>query len=170
MITSKRPETDLVTRDFFYDLPEELIAQTPAEPRDSARLLVADRATGELSHRIFRDLPEYLRPGDTLVINDSKVIPARLMGTKEETGVAVELVLLRCKGGDRWETLVRPGRRCRPGTVVSFGNGLLRAVVLETLPEERGFANFPIRRRKVAFSPYSTVWGKCPCRPIFTKS
>ena len=165
MITSKRPETDLVTRDFFYDLPEELIAQTPAEPRDSARLLVADRASGELSHRIFRDLPEYLRPGDTLVINDSKVIPARLMGTKEETGVAVELVLLRCKGGDRWETLVRPGRRCRPGTVVSFGNGLLQAVVLETLPGGTRLCEFSYPEKEGGFFAVLDKVGQMPLPP-----
>lgn len=133
MILNERQPTELTTHDFYYDLPEELIAQFPAEPRDSSRLMVVDRANGTFTHRVFRDLPEYLRPGDILVVNDSKVIPARIYGVKEDTGVPIELVLLRCKGSDRWETLVRPGKRCKPGTVIVCGDGLLRAEVLETL-------------------------------------
>ena len=133
MITNKLTDTALTTNDFFYDLPKELIAQTPAEPRDSSRLLVLHKDTGETEHRIFRDIIDYLHEGDVLVINDSKVIPARLYGVKEDSGITVEVVLLRSRGLDVWETLVRPGRRCRPGTKIIFGDGLLRAEVLETV-------------------------------------
>lgn len=133
MITNKLTDTALTTKDFFYDLPKELIAQTPAEPRDSSRLLVLHKDTGETEHRIFRDIIDYLHKGDVLVINDSKVIPARLYGVKEDSGITVEVVLLRSRGLDVWETLVRPGRRCRPGTKIIFGDGLLRAEVLETV-------------------------------------
>ena len=133
MITNKLTDTALTTKDFFYDLPKELIAQTPAEPRDSSRLLVLHKDTGKTEHRIFRDIIDYLHEGDVLVINDSKVIPARLYGVKEDSGITVEVVLLRSRGLDVWETLVRPGRRCRPGTKIIFGDGLLRAEVLETV-------------------------------------
>lgn len=133
MITNKLTDTALTTKDFFYDLPKGLIAQTPAEPRDSSRLLVLHKDTGETEHRIFRDIIDYLHEGDVLVINDSKVIPARLYGVKEDSGITVEVVLLRSRGLDVWETLVRPGRRCRPGTKIIFGDGLLRAEVLETV-------------------------------------
>lgn len=133
MITNKLTDTALTTKDFFYDLPKELIAQTPAEPRDSSRLLVLHKDTGETEHRIFRDIIDYLHEGDVLVINDSKVIPARLYGVKEDSGITVEVVLLRSRGLDVWETLVRPGRRCRPGTKIIFGDGLLCAEVLETV-------------------------------------
>ena len=133
MITNKLTDTALTTKDFFYDLPKELIAQTPAEPRDSSRLLVLHKDTGDTEHRIFRDIIDYLHEGDVLVINDSKVIPARLYGVKEDSGITVEVVLLRSRGLDVWETLVRPGRRCRPGTKIIFGDGLLRAEVLETV-------------------------------------
>ena len=133
MITNKLTDTALTTKDFFYDLPKELIAQTPAEPRDSSRLLVLHKDTGDTEHRIFRDIIDYLHEGDVLVINDSKVIPARLYGVKEDSGITDEVVLLRSRGLDVWETLVRPGRRCRPGTKIIFGDGLLRAEVLETV-------------------------------------
>ncbi|HEY8491168.1 MAG TPA: S-adenosylmethionine:tRNA ribosyltransferase-isomerase, partial [Dehalococcoidia bacterium] len=108
------------TQDFDYHLPPELIAQTPVEPRDAARLLVVHRETGDLEHRIFRDLPEYLRPGDALVVNDSRVIPARLHGRRADTGGTVEALLLRRAGPDLWEAMVRPGRRLRPGTRARF--------------------------------------------------
>ncbi|MCD8117387.1 MAG: tRNA preQ1(34) S-adenosylmethionine ribosyltransferase-isomerase QueA [Oscillospiraceae bacterium] len=116
------------TSDFMYDLPEELIAQTPLERRDGSRLLVLDKDTGAVEHRHFYDLPEYLRPGDCLVMNDSRVIPARLFGTRP-TGGAVEVLLLRDLGENRWECLTRPGRKMRPGTSVTFGDGELTGVV-----------------------------------------
>ena len=120
------------TSDFYYDLPERLIAQSPAQPRDAARMMVIHRDTGAHEDKIFRDLPDYLRPGDVMVINQTKVIPARLLGEKEETNVPVEILLLKRTGKDVWETLVRPGRRLKKGAHVSFGGGLLRAEIGET--------------------------------------
>ncbi|MCL4369995.1 MAG: S-adenosylmethionine:tRNA ribosyltransferase-isomerase, partial [Chloroflexi bacterium] len=122
------------TSDFDYNLPEELIAQSPAEPRDSSRLLVLTRATESLQHRGFRDLVEYLRPGDLLVANRSRVIPARLMGIKESTGTLVEMLLLRPAHGseavDEWEVLLKPARRLKEGARIAFGEGQLAATVL----------------------------------------
>ncbi len=120
------------TADFYYDLPERLIAQTPAQPRDAARMMVIHRNSGLHEDKIFRDLPQYLRPGDVMVINHTKVLPARLLGVKEDTGVPVEVLLLQRKDKDNWETLVRPGRRLKKGVTVSFGDGLLRAEIGET--------------------------------------
>ena len=112
-------------QDFYYELPEELIAQDPLEDRSSSRLLVLNKETGEMEHRVFRDIVEYLHPGDCLVINDTKVIPARLLGVKEDTGAHVEVLLLKRRESDCWETLVKPGKKCRPGAVLSVGDGLL---------------------------------------------
>lgn len=116
------------TSEFLYDLPERLIAQTPLERRDSSRLLILDKTTGKMEHRHFTDLPDYLRPEDCLVLNDSRVIPARLIGTRS-TGGAVELVLLRDLGGGRWECLARPGRKLHPGSQMTFGDGELTGEV-----------------------------------------
>ncbi len=118
--------------DFNYHLPEELIAQRPVEPRDASRLLVVDRDSGALSHRSFRDLPEYLRPGDALVLNETRVMPARLMGQREETGGSIEVLLLKRIDRDRWETLVKPGKKARPGQRLRFGDGLLIGTVIDT--------------------------------------
>lgn len=126
------------TSDFDYVLPEELIAQTPIEPRDHSRLMVVHRGTGAIEHKHFYDLPQYLRPGDALVINETKVIPARLLGVKEDTGVPVEVLLLRRENATDWEALVRPGRRLKPGTTCVFGDGLLRCTVLENVAETGG--------------------------------
>lgn len=120
--------------DFYFDLPEELIAQTPLERRDASRLLLLDRETGEIKHKHFYDLPDYLNPGDCLVLNDSRVLPARLMGNRL-TGGAVEVVLLRDLGGGKWECLTRPGRKTRPGTELTFGGGLLTATVTDALED-----------------------------------
>ena len=119
------------TSDFDYNLPEELIAQTPMEPRDHSRLLVYDRRDQSIQHLHFYDLPQFLRKGDVLVVNETKVIPARLLGEKEDTGVPVEILLLKRLEKDVWEGLVRPGRRLRPGTFCTFGNGLLRAEIID---------------------------------------
>ena len=126
------------TADFDYDLPEELIAQTPAEPRDHSRLLVVHRRDHTLEHRHFYDIIDYLRPGDALVINETRVIPARLLGVKEETGVPVEVLLLRRENTTDWEALVRPGRRLKPGTCCVFGEGLLKCEILENVSETGG--------------------------------
>ena len=136
------------TSEFYYDLPEELIAQTPLERRDRSRMLCLDRQTGECAHRRFDDLPGLLRPGDLLVMNDSRVLPARLLGTKIPTGAAIQFLLLERKGGDAafgadlWEILVKPGRRAMPGTKVSFGDGLLVGEVLEVLEGGNRLARF----------------------------
>ena len=133
MITNKRIATELTTKDFYYDLPQELIAQHPSEVRDMSRLMTIDRRTGELSHKIFHDIVDLINPEDVLVINNSKVIPARLYGKKADTGIEVEFVLLRQHSLDHWEVMVRPGRRVKPGTTIIFGDGLLRADILETV-------------------------------------
>ena len=114
-------------KDFDYDLPEELIAQTPLKVRDSSRLLVLDKKTGEVEHRVFSDITDYLKKGDTLVLNDTKVLPARLIGVKEDTGAVIEILLLKNLEGDEWECLVKPARRIKVGTIVSFGEGKLKA-------------------------------------------
>ena len=121
------------TSDFYYDLPPELIAQTPLEQRDGSRLLTLDKRTGETGHGHFYDLPRLLRPGDCLVMNDSRVLPARLLGRREPTAGAAEVLLLVDRGDQVWECLVRPGRKVKPGTRLSFGEGALTAEVLETL-------------------------------------
>lgn len=122
----------MLLTDFDYHLPEELIAQTPLEPRDASRLMVIPGSTDPYIHDLFYNLPVYLKPGDTLVFNDTKVIPARLLGIKPETGAKVEVFLLSRIDQDTWEVLVRPGKKVRPGTVVSFGDGQLICDVLET--------------------------------------
>ena len=121
------------TSDFYYDLPQELIAQTPLERRDGSRMLTPDRETGETGDHHFYDLPRFLRPGDCLVMNNSRVLPARLIGYRP-TGGAVEILLLVDKGGDTWECLVRPGKKLRAGALVSFGEGQLQAEITEVLP------------------------------------
>ena len=133
MITNERIATELTTKDFYYDLPQELIAQHPSEVRDMSRLMTIDRHTGRLEHKIFHDIVDLIRPEDVLVINNSKVIPARLYGRKADTGIEVEFVLLRQHSLDHWEVMVRPGRRVKPGTTIIFGDGLLRADILETV-------------------------------------
>lgn len=128
--------------DFTFDLPEELIAQDPLEDRASSRLLALDKVTGERSHRHFRDIKEYLKPGDCLVINDTKVIPARLIGEKEGTGAKIEVLLLKRKENDMWETLVKPGKKARPGARIAFGNGELVAEVVDVLEEGNRLIHF----------------------------
>lgn len=134
--------TELKKSDFYFDLPEELIAQDPLEDRSSSRLLVLDKKTGRTEHHVFREVLHYLNPGDCLVLNNTKVIPARLLGQKEDTKAAVEVLLLKRKENDIWETLVRPGKKCRPGAVLVFGDGLLRAEVLETVEEGNRLIQF----------------------------
>lgn len=128
--------------DFYFDLPEELIAQDPLEDRSGSRLLMLDKNTGETKHRIFHDIVNYLAPGDCLVLNNTKVIPARLLGVKEDTGAAIEVLLLKRREKDIWETLVRPGRKCRPGANFVFGDGLLKADVLDVVEEGNRLIQF----------------------------
>ena len=168
-IVNQRVKTDLVTSDFYYDLPEELIAQFPSAERDGCRLMVLDKQTGEIEHKIFRDIIDYLNPEDMLVVNSSKVIPARLLGKTDKTGADMELLLLRMLDNGEWETLVRPGKRAKVGASFTFG-GILRATVTSIV--EGG-------NRTVAFEydteRYATVYevldeiGNMPLPPYITK-
>lgn len=128
--------------DFYFDLPQELIAQDPLEDRSSSRLLVLDKKTGEVSHHIFKEITNYIEPGDCLVLNNTKVIPARLMGERANTHGAVEVLLLKRRENDIWETLVKPGKKAKPGTKLIFGDGLLTATVLETVEEGNRLIQF----------------------------
>lgn len=130
------------TSDFFYDLPEELIAQDPLEDRTASRLLVLNRETGAVEHKIFSDVIDYLNEGDCLVINNTRVIPARLIGEKEGTGGKVEVLLLKRRATDVWETLVKPGKKLRPGARVTFGDGRLKAEILEIAEEGNRLVRF----------------------------
>ena len=136
-----RQDAGLKTKDYWYDLPEELIAQTPLQKRDTSRLMVLSRNTGEISHKHFYDIVDYLNPGDCLVMNDSRVLPARLLGHRP-TGGAVEVLLLRDLGGNRWECLCKPGRKMLPGNTVSFGNGELTAAVREVQEDGNRIVEF----------------------------
>ncbi len=156
----------LSTSDYYFDLPQELIAQDPMLKRDECRLLVLDKKTGEVSHHRFNEIINYLEPGDCLVLNNTKVIPARLLGQKEDTGAAVEILLLKRKEADVWESLVKPGKKLRPGARVSFGDGLLKEEILHI--DEDG-------NRLVKFY-YDGIWeevldrlGEMPLPPYITK-
>ncbi|MDD6481952.1 MAG: tRNA preQ1(34) S-adenosylmethionine ribosyltransferase-isomerase QueA [Lachnospiraceae bacterium] len=129
-------------KDFDYELPEELIAQDPLEDRSASRLMVLDRKTGEVEHRHFKDITEYLKPGDCLVINNTKVIPARLFGAKEETNAKIEVLLLKRKENDIWETLVKPGKKAKKGTKIIFGDGLLTGEVVDVVEEGNRLIQF----------------------------
>ncbi|MBE5823797.1 MAG: tRNA preQ1(34) S-adenosylmethionine ribosyltransferase-isomerase QueA [Butyrivibrio sp.] len=135
-------EIGLSTSDYYFDLPKELIAQDPMEKRDECRLLVVDKETGAIEHHKFNEIINYLEPGDCLVLNNTKVIPARLLGEKDGTGAAVEILLLKRKEGDVWETLVKPGKKLRPGARVSFGGGILKAEVLDIVEEGNRLVKF----------------------------
>lgn len=156
---------ELKKKDFYFDLPQELIAQDPLEDRSSSRLLVLDKETGAVSHHVFREIVNYLNPGDCLVLNNTKVIPARLLGEREGTGAHVEVLLLKRREKDIWETLVKPGKKCKPGTRLSFGEGLLKAEVLETVEEGNRLIHFE----------YEGIWeevldrlGEMPLPPYIT--
>ena len=156
---------ELKKSDFYFDLPQELIAQDPLEDRSSSRLLMLDKNMGAVRHEIFHNITRYLRPGDCLVLNNTKVIPARLLGEREGTGAHVEVLLLKRHEGDVWETLVKPGKKCRPGTNLVFGGGLLKAQVLETVEEGNRLIRFA----------YEGIWeevldqlGEMPLPPYIT--
>ena len=153
------------TADFYYDLPEELIAQDPLEDRSSSRLLLLDKKSGKREHKVFHDIIEYLHPGDCLVINNTKVIPARLIGEREETGGKVEVLLLKRKENNVWETLVKPGKKARPGTRLSFGGGLLKAVVLDVVEEGNRLIQFEYEG---IFEEILDQLGQMPLPPYIT--
>ena len=139
---ANRWRTIMDVKDFYYDLPQELIAQDPLEDRSSSRLMVLDKITGEVEHRHFKDITEYLRPGDCLVINNTKVIPARLYGVKEGTEAKIEILLLKRKENDIWETLVKPGKKCKIGTKIVFGEGILTGEVVDIVEEGNRLIQF----------------------------
>ncbi len=147
-ILNEKIPTELLTSDFYYDLPEELIAQTPAERRDGSRLMVLDRGKDAPEHHVFSEIIDFLRPEDILVVNSSKVIPARLLGVTKKTGSPMELLLLKSHGAGRWETLVRPGKRARSGDVLLFGDGLLTVTVEEVLPDGNRIVSFEYDRAR----------------------
>ncbi len=156
---------ELLKSDFYFDLPKELIAQDPLADRSSSRLLLLDKETGEIKHHVFKDIIEYLNPGDCLVLNNTKVIPARLLGVKEDTGAAVEVLLLKRKENDVWETLVKPGKKCKPGTKLVFGDGLLHAEVLETVEEGNRMIHFTYEG---IFEEILDKLGEMPLPPYIT--
>lgn len=153
------------TSDFYYDLPQELIAQDPLTDRSSSKLMVLDKNTGEIYHRVFKDITEYLKPGDCLVLNNTKVIPARLLGVKEDTGAAVEVFLLKRIDADRWETLVKPGKKLRPGARVVFGDGLLRCQIEEVLEDGNRIVAFEYEG---IFEEILDKLGEMPLPPYIT--
>lgn len=155
----------MLKSEFYYDLPQELIAQTPLEPRDSSRLMKIDRASGEITHDHFYDLAEYLREGDLLVMNDSKVFPARIIGVKEETGVVCEFLLLEQHGNDTWEAIVRPGRRLKRGARVKFSDELT-GEVLDVLPDGNRIVRFDFNG--VFFDILDRI-GQMPLPPYITE-
>ena len=169
MIRNERVSTELSTHDFYYDLPEELIAQFPSAERDGCRMMVLDKDSGAIEHRIFRDITEYLRPGDMLVVNSSKVIPARLLGKTDKTGSDMELLLLRALGDDCWETLVRPGKRAKVGASFSFSD-ILRATVVDVVEGGNRVVRFDYDRVR-----YKSIYevlddiGNMPLPPYITK-
>lgn len=150
------------TDDFDFYLPEELIAQTPLEKRDSSRLLVLDKKTGDISHKHFTDIIDYMEKGDTLVLNDTKVMPARLYGVKEETSAAIEVLLLKDEGNNIWECLTRPAKRIKEGTIVSFGEGKLKAVCIEVLDE--GIRKFKLEYKGILYEILDEL-GEMPLPP-----
>ena len=153
------------TKDFDFYLPEELIAQDPLEDRSSSRLLKLDKKTGEWEHKIFKNVVEYLKPGDCLVLNNTKVIPARLIGEKEGTGAKIELLLLKRKENDIWETLVKPGKKAKPGTKISFGNGLLVGEIIEVLEDGNRHVKFTYQG---IFEEILDQLGQMPLPPYIT--
>ncbi|MDD6265486.1 MAG: tRNA preQ1(34) S-adenosylmethionine ribosyltransferase-isomerase QueA [Clostridia bacterium] len=168
MITNKLPETNLKRSDFFYDLPQELIAQTPLEVRDSSRLLCVDRKSGNYEDKIFRDIIDYFNSGDVLVVNDSRVIPARLYGIKESTGIKIEMLLLRARELDTWEVLLRPGKRAKPGTTIVFGDGILRAEVIDIVEDGNRIVKMHYCKNDNIYSIFDKI-GQMPLPPYITE-
>ena len=155
------------TSDFFYNLPEKLIAQTPLEPRDSSRLMVLHKDSDEIEHKHFYDIIDYLEPGDALIVNDSRVIPARIYGKKDDTGAKIEFLLLRQIDGNRWETLVKPGRKAKIGSRFTFGDGLLKAEVVEITDDGNRIVSLTCQKGNI----YTTLdrIGQMPLPPYITE-
>lgn len=165
-VTTETDPENMLRSDFYYDLPEELIAQTPVEPRNASRLMCVDRQSGDITHDHFYNLCKHLKKGDLLVMNDSRVLPARLYGEKEGTGSFIEFLLLEQKGDKLWEILVRPGKKAKSGTRFSFGNGRLKAEILETVEGGNRIAKFECEGN--FFTALEDI-GQMPLPPYITK-
>lgn len=152
----------MLKSDFYFDLPEELIAQTPLKDRSASRLLVLDKKTGEIQHKVFKDIVDMINPGDCLVINETKVLPARLIGARKDTGSRVEILLLKRNEDDTWETLVYPGKKARPGHIIEFGNGLLEAEIVKVLEDGNRIVKF---RYEGIFEELLDKLGEMPLPP-----
>lgn len=157
--------TELKKSDFYFELPEELIAQDPLSDRSASRLLFLNKETGKTEHHVFKDILEYLNPGDCLVLNNTKVIPARLLGCREDTGATVEVLLLKRRERDIWETLVKPGKKCKPGARLVFGEGLLKGEVLDTVEEGNRLIRFSYEG---IFEEILDKLGEMPLPPYIT--
>ena len=155
------------TSDFYYDLPQELIAQTPMEPRDMSRLMVIDKNTGEIEHKIFKDLIDYLRPGDCLILNDTRVIPARIYGVKKETGAVVEFLLLKQSENNVWECLCKPGKRAKVGTSFVFGDGIVECEVVDVTEDGNRKVQFKCDSKEI-YAILDKI-GKMPLPPYITE-
>ena len=155
------------TSDFYYDLPQELIAQTPIEPRDMSRLMVIDKNTGEVEHKIFKDLTDYLRPGDCLILNDTRVIPARIYGVKKETGAVVEFLLLKQSENNVWECLCKPGKRAKIGTEFVFGEGIVECEVIDVTDDGNRKVQFKCDSKEI-YNILDKI-GKMPLPPYITE-
>ena len=155
----------LSTSDFYYDLPEELIAQDPLEDSSSSRLMILDQETGEVEHKVFKDILDYLNPGDCLVLNNTKVIPARLFGVKEGTMAKIELLLLKRRENDIWETLVKPGKKAKPGTKIIFGEGLLTGEIIDVVDDGNRLIQF---HYEGIFEEILDQLGQMPLPPYIT--
>lgn len=155
------------TSDFYYDLPQELIAQTPMEPRDMSRLMVIDKNTGEVEHKIFKDLIDYLRPGDCLILNDTRVIPARIYGVKKETGAVVEFLLLKQSENNVWECLCKPGKRAKIGTEFVFGDGIVECEVVNITEDGNRKVQFKCDSKEI-YTILDKI-GKMPLPPYITE-
>lgn len=153
------------TSDFYFELPQELIAQDPLKDRSSSRLMILDRSTGEVSHHVFKEIIEELNPGDCLVLNNTKVIPARLYGVKEDTGAHIEILLLKRRENDVWETLVKPGKKAKPGTRIVFGDGRLKAEVVDVVEEGNRLIHFEYEG---IFEEVLDALGEMPLPPYIT--
>ena len=167
MIKNELPKTNLKRSDFFYELPEELIAQTPLSVRDSSRLMKVNKNTGKIEHKFFYNIIDYLNPGDCLVINDSKVIPARIYGVKKDNGVPIEILLLKQKELDTWEILCKPGKRCKIGTHIIFGEGILEAEVIDIIEDGNRIVKFYYNDDNL-YSIFDKI-GQMPLPPYITE-
>ena len=155
------------TSDFFYELPQELIAQTPLEPRDSSRLMILNKSDGSIEHKIFRDIIDYLNPGDCLILNDTRVIPARIYGVKEETGAVVEFLLLNQRENNVWECLCKPGKRAKIGTKFVFGEGIVKCEVIDVTDDGNRIIHFDCDSKEI-YNILDKI-GKMPLPPYITE-